>query len=153
MKLYIPILPTIIVLAAVSSLSAQRITNSELERVKSECSIEFFKDADLKFSKRNGGETQYWGEIPFRKILADCPDTPFREEIVSKLHVIEEERGARDLLLAKYYLEMYWKTGRGLKGAQSRLLSIVRRSPSFSRLDEVRFWLDYISSFPPDEQP
>ena len=153
MKLYIPILPAIIVLAAFSNLYSQRAASSELEQVKSECSIEFFKDADLKFSKRNGGETIFWGEIPFRKILADCPDSPFREEIVAKLHIIEEERGARDLILAKYYLEMYWKTGRGLKGAQSRLLSIVRRSPSFSRLDEVRFWLDYISNFPPDEQP
>jgi hypothetical protein len=91
-------------------------------------------------------------ERSLRRLLADCSATSATTDIEAKLRILSEEWADRSFFIATYYLKKYWETGHGLTGAQSRFDLIVERAPTYSRIDEVRMWLDHISHLSPPSQ-
>lgn len=64
---------------------------------------------------------------------------------------MEEERAEHLFMIAMYYRERQMQTGSGGLGARSRLQQIVDKMPRYSRISEVKIWLEEIKSMLPAE--
>jgi len=86
-------------------------------------------------------------EARLKSILQRDPNSPFRFQVEQQLDAVGEILGAHNLAIATFYS----KRSHGLKGAQGRLLAVVRDCPHFSRMDEVLILLADVSLR--DERP
>ena len=71
-------------------------------------------------------------------ILERNPNSDLRPRVEENLLFLEEKLGDHDLAIAQFYLSRATSTGH-TKGAQDRLLNIVKNYPRFSRMDDVLF--------------
>jgi outer membrane protein assembly factor BamD (BamD/ComL family) len=116
------------------------------------CSYKSIERLDREFAGRRMSGRSDSIERSLRRILAACPDVSATTDIEARLRILREEWADRSLFIAKYYLNKYWETGYGLSAARSRFNTIIERLPTYSRIDEVRMWLDHISHLPPPSQ-
>lgn len=80
-------------------------------------------------------------ERELKGILETDPSSVFKSQVEANLDVVNERLAYHDLLVASFYMNK----GHGLRGARSRLESIIRSYPKFSKMDEVLFRLNVIS--------
>lgn len=116
------------------------------------CSSESVDRLDHEFAGRRMSGRSDSIEKSYRRILAECPTLAVRVDIEVKLRTLTEEWADRSFFIAEYYLKKYWETHRGLNAARSRFKTIVERAPTYSRITEVRMWLDHISHFAASDQ-
>lgn len=92
-------------------------------------------------------------EVQLKAILQTFPSTPLRDEINGRLNEVQENLAMHNLQIARFYYGRNENNKGGLKGAQSRLLEIVRKYPNFSYMDEVlhRLGTTYMLEEEPDE--
>ncbi len=92
-------------------------------------------------------------EVQLKAILQAFPNTPLRNEITMRLNEVQENLAMHNLQIARFYYGRNENNKGGLKGAQSRLLEIVRKYPNFSYMDEVlaKLGATYMLEEEPDE--
>ncbi len=116
---------------ATRSQEASKLVDSEVDLLlAAEADIQLLSSAF--FSRKT--DVARRAERSLEAILTRDPDTPLRLRIVEDLKPIHELLAEHNLQLAQFYLG---RQHGGLKGAQSRLLEITRRYPSYSKMDEV----------------
>lgn len=82
---------------------------------------------------RNRSVTAHKVERQLKEILQLYPKTTLRAQIEENLFQVQENLGLHDLKIAQFY----FNRGHGMRGAEARLLQIVREYPRFSQMDEV----------------
>lgn len=92
-------------------------------------------------------------EQRLKVILQQFPNTPLREGVQKHLDQVQENLGLHDLYIARFYNDRNKQQKGGLKGAESRLLEIVKNYQHFSYLDESLYTLGalYMQEEEPDE--
>ncbi|HEX8845712.1 MAG TPA: outer membrane protein assembly factor BamD [Pyrinomonadaceae bacterium] len=105
-------------------------------------------DEDIQLLKqnlvRNRTDVLKRAEKLLKDILRLYPDTPHHGWVEDNLAQVQENLAEHNLLVANFYVNRAARAG-AAKGAQSRLLEIVREYPNFSRMDEVLFFLGEVS--------
>ena len=88
-------------------------------------------------------------ERQLKRILELYPNTFLRGRIAENLSQLQEFLGLHSFQVARFYSER----GHGMKGAESRLLHIIRDYPNFSRMDEALLLLGkvYLAAEQPDD--
>jgi len=134
--LVLAILSVIYVNATPAQEPAAATPASEIEQLAS-------AEADIQELSRNWRDRSlltYRALHKLKSILQNNPETPYRVQIQEDLKPVYELLGEQSLRVAVFYMER----NRGLKGAEGRLLQIVREYPTFSKMDEVLFRLSTI---------
>jgi outer membrane protein assembly factor BamD len=93
-------------------------------------------------------------EMRLKVLLQTYPKSPLRATVEDRLREVQENLAMHNLLIARFYNDVKFKTGKGgLKGSQSRLKEIVDKYPCFSFNDEVfyRLGATYQAEEEPDE--
>jgi outer membrane protein assembly factor BamD (BamD/ComL family) len=121
---------------------------------KSESNIELLikAQADIQELKKGALRTRdlaYGAERNLKTILQRDPDSPLRFQVLEDLKQVQEILGQHSLLIADFF--MSHGHGHSSKGAEFRLLQIVREYPAFSKTDEVLFRLATLTF--EDERP
>ena len=133
-------------IAFVTTLTASGLAFGQIRSGDTEpCSGKSIERLNREFEGRRMSGRSDSIERSLRRLLADCSATPATTDIEAKLRILSEEWADRSFFIATYYLKKYRETGHGLNGARSRFDLIVERAPTYSRIDEVRMWLDHIS--------
>jgi hypothetical protein len=106
-------------------------------------------DIQVILSKRTMDEFDF-ASAAYRRltgILQRQPDSPLRPRIEAALLPLTEIVGKHYLRIAYFYIDSYTDRGRKghLKGAESRLLSIIKDYPTFSQMDEILFGVSTIA--------
>ena len=132
----------------VGSLKAARVqSTSDVEMLRrAETDIERLSREDDPKKKVESGLS---AERQLEAILRLYPNTTLRERVESALRQVKEVLALHDLEIARFYFVR--SNGHFLKGAQSRLLAILKRYPEFSQMDEVLFLLGKAALI--DERP
>lgn len=112
------------------------------------CSTKYLADADYYFKEQR---TAKQAQTRYKEILEKCPNAPFRDEIEAKILRVDEEWAEGSLRIAMFYYEVFLRTGTAGLGAKSRLKEIVEKMPHYSRISEVKMWLEDISRRLPAE--
>lgn len=91
-------------------------------------------------------------EQRLKVLLQQYPKSTLRNTVESRLTEVQENLAMHNLLIARFYYDVKYSTGKGgLKGAQSRLKEIVDKYPCFSYNDEV-FWR-LANTYQAEEEP
>ena len=91
-------------------------------------------------------------EQRLKVLLQQYPQSPLRPTVEARLQEVQENLAMHNLLIARFYYDVKYSTGKGgLKGAQSRLKEVVDKYPCFSYNDEVYFRL--ASTYQAEEEP
>jgi outer membrane protein assembly factor BamD len=91
-------------------------------------------------------------EMRLKVLLQTYPKSPLRTTVEDRLREVQENLAMHNLLIARFYNDVKFKTGKGgLKGSQSRLKEIVDKYPCFSYNDEVYFRLG--ATYQAEEEP
>ncbi|HEX8922579.1 MAG TPA: hypothetical protein VF766_13985 [Pyrinomonadaceae bacterium] len=120
---------------------AERIESAEEIVRKAEEDVRSFSTKELI---RNRLVVVIRAERQLKKILQLDPNTPLRDWVEENLSKAQEILGQHYLLIARFYLSRYNDGSGRVKGAESRLLHIVREYPRFSQTDEVLLLLGKI---------
>jgi len=91
-------------------------------------------------------------EQRLKVLLQQYPQSTLRPTVQSRLAEVQENLAMHNLLIARFYYDVKFSTGKGgLKGSQSRLKEIVDKYPCFSYNDEVFYRL--ASTYQAEEEP
>ena len=91
-------------------------------------------------------------EQRLKVLLQQYPQSPLRETVQLRLHEVQENLAMHNLLIARFYYDVKYSTGKGgLKGSQGRLKEIVDKYPCFSYNDEVFYRL--ATTYQAEEEP
>jgi outer membrane protein assembly factor BamD (BamD/ComL family) len=147
MKVYLPVVIALfLVVGTIGRVFAQKPIPDDNSPLPDVCGSKYLKDADRHYNQRLiWQESVKIAQNRYKTILEKCPDTLFRYEMEAKVLGLDEELADHSFQIARYYMEEYWQTGRGGLGAKSRLKEIVEKMPHYSRITEVKVWLEEIS--------
>jgi outer membrane protein assembly factor BamD len=91
-------------------------------------------------------------EQRLKVLLQQYPKSALRTTVESRLTEVQENLAMHNLLVARFYYDVKYTTGKGgLKGSQSRLKEIVDKYPCFSYNDEVFYRL--ANTYQAEEEP
>lgn len=91
-------------------------------------------------------------EQRLKVLLQQYPKSTLRTTVESSLAEVQEVLAMHNLLIARFYYDVKYTTGKGgLKGSQSRLKEIVDKYPCFSYNDEVFYRL--ANTYQAEEEP
>jgi outer membrane protein assembly factor BamD (BamD/ComL family) len=77
-------------------------------------------------------------ESKLTRILDQCPDAPWHQQVLDYLHSVREERAKHLLEIANYFYGLYTDgKSHSLRCVESYLRDIVEKYPEYSHMDSV----------------